>query len=229
MAEFTINSLANGGTPASTDNFLKSDAAGGLTKVTTEDLKNAIVGTSHQLDAFTNIDDVLTEGTYIWTTSVPAGLPTLAEYGNTYIDGNKWGSMKVYVDGAAPIQQDIFLPVAGMSFSRYRTGDPANWGNWLLHNTALGALSVEKNDTIFTFKVSKPTRWQTFIILTATDAFLLRLTSSDNYTATAEIMKICGFSDTTCTASIDVNAGGLVTLAFSNFIAGGIKILGNFS
>ncbi|WP_173443338.1 hypothetical protein [Selenomonas ruminantium] len=229
MAEFTINSLANGGTPASTDNFLKSDAAGGLTKVTTEDLKNAIVGTSHQLDAFTNIDDVLTEGTYIWTTSVPAGLPTLAEYGNSYTDGNKWGSMKVYVEGAGPVQQDIFLPIVGMSFSRYRTGSPAGWGKWLLHNTVSGAVNVEKNDAVFTFKVSKPVRWQTFIILTSSDAFLLKLRSSDAYTATAEIIKIGGFSETTCTASIDVNAGGLVTLAFSNSIAGGIKILGNFS
>ena len=205
-----------------------------------------ITGRPIFIDENIHIDDLNTQNIYFWNESRPQGLPDYERYGMSQ-RGQQWGTLKVEsmgVDGYGqnnPIKQTIdFNIYNAIRFSRYKTGAPLIWGTWRVEFTnqsCQNSLSYASN--VYKFNINHASRWQTLLILTEYDLYIVKLHSSSETDITAEVKCLGGFSSTpiTCTARvIDViqeslpnrnpDWFGTLELTFSETM-NGIKILGN--
>lgn len=207
MANFTINSLSNGGVPATTDTFLKSDSAGGLTKVTAADLKKFITSGYQLLSSSTDMNDLVTSGNYYTWGGKPVNFPKIdLSFSYCYV------TVEAGVDSI--IHQYVKIGDTHRIYFRSRQGSPATWGTWSLIGGSvwLGADSVPRNSYSFTLDNGKS--GQSFLILTPTAVYLL-----------TDSLTLIPLTNTNITATA-TKSNNTITITFSTEIPNGIKVMG---
>ena len=207
MANFTINSLTNGGIPATTDTFLKSDSAGGLTKVTAADLKKFITPDYQLINALTDMNELVTPGNYYTFGANPTNFPNVgASYSYGYV------TVEAGVDSI--IHQYVKLAGDHKIYYRSRQGYPATWRAWAVIGGADWIGKDEAPRKTYSFSFDDANRNQSFIILIPTAAYLLNAS-----------LTLIPLTETNITATATKN-NNIMTITFSTEIPNGIKVIG---